>query len=93
MFRTLHVALKLSPPPPSAPTTSSLICNMNLDQRRIPSVYMRSGTSKALFFHACDVRAPGPGRDRRLKQVMGCHDAMQIDSCRIQSPDSEKIRL
>ena len=51
---------------------------------------MRGGTSKALFFHTCDVRAPGPGGDRVLKQVMGFHDAMQS---RIQSPDSEKMRL
>ena len=93
MFCTLHIALKLSSPPPSAPTTSSLICSMNLDQRRIPFVFMRGGTSKALFFYACDVRAPGPGRDRVLKHVISSHDAMQIDSYRIRSPDSEEKRL
>ena len=40
---------------------------------------MRDGTSKALFFQAFDVRAPGPGRDRVLKHVMGSQEQLTED--------------
>lgn len=49
------------------------------DQSEIPCVFMRGGTSKALFFRARDLPPAGPGRDRVLMRVMGTPDGTQID--------------
>jgi 2-methylaconitate cis-trans-isomerase PrpF len=45
-----------------------------MTQRRIRAVYMRGGTSRALFFHADDLPAPGPARDRLLAAALGSPD-------------------
>ena len=45
----------------------------------IPVVYVRGGTSKALFFHEHDLPPPGLARDRLLRRLMGSPDPMQID--------------
>lgn len=42
--------------------------------RRIPAVYMRGGTSKAVMFKAQDLPVEGPDRDRVLLAVMGVPD-------------------
>src|ERR1700733_716237 len=49
------------------------------EQIGVRCVLMRGGTSKGLYFHATDVPAAGPERDRFLKRVMGTPDVMQID--------------
>jgi 2-methylaconitate cis-trans-isomerase PrpF len=43
--------------------------------RRIPAVFMRGGTSKALVFHARDLPADCAARDRLFCHVMGSPDA------------------
>jgi 2-methylaconitate cis-trans-isomerase PrpF len=43
-------------------------------QRRIPAVYMRGGTSRALFFHERDLPPAGPDRDRVLAAALGSPD-------------------
>ena len=50
-----------------------------LDQVEIPCVFMRGGTSKALFFHERDLPPAGADRDEMLKRAMGTPDASQID--------------
>jgi len=52
-----------------------------MTQRRIPAVYMRGGTSRALFFHARDLPPTGPERDAILLRALGSPDpyARQLD--------------
>jgi hypothetical protein len=45
-----------------------------MSQRRIRAVYMRGGTSRALFFHVADLPPPGPERDRLLLAALGSPD-------------------
>lgn len=45
-----------------------------MSQRAIPAVFMRGGTSKGLFFHACDLPPEGDARDRVLLAAMGSPD-------------------
>ncbi|EXJ66234.1 uncharacterized protein A1O5_10850 [Cladophialophora psammophila CBS 110553] len=49
------------------------------DQIAIPAVYMRGGSSKAIFFHARDIPPAGKKRDRLLKRIIGAPDPLQID--------------
>jgi 2-methylaconitate cis-trans-isomerase PrpF len=49
------------------------------DQAEIRCVFMRGGTSKALFFRGRDLPPPGPGRDVVFKRAMGTPDEAQID--------------
>ncbi|KAJ5811681.1 hypothetical protein N7474_007982 [Penicillium riverlandense] len=49
------------------------------DQVRIPAVYMRGGSSKAIFLHERDIPPPGPARDLVLKRLMGTPDPIQVD--------------
>ncbi|MBI2215964.1 MAG: PrpF family protein [Candidatus Rokubacteria bacterium] len=43
-------------------------------QRKIRAVYMRGGTSRAVFFHERDLPAPGADRDRILSAALGSPD-------------------
>jgi hypothetical protein len=43
-------------------------------QRRVRAVFMRGGTSRALFFHEADLPAPGPERDRLFLAALGSPD-------------------
>jgi 2-methylaconitate cis-trans-isomerase PrpF len=45
-----------------------------MSQRRIRAVFMRGGTSRALFFHERDLPAPGPERDRVFLAGLGSPD-------------------
>ena len=45
-----------------------------MTQRRIRAVFMRGGTSRALFFHEEDLPHPGPARDRILLAALGSPD-------------------
>lgn len=45
-----------------------------MTQRRIRAVFMRGGTSRALFFHAEDLPASRPARDRILCAALGSPD-------------------
>jgi 2-methylaconitate cis-trans-isomerase PrpF len=49
------------------------------EQRGIPCVLMRGGTSKALFFHEHHLPTAGTARDALLKRIMGSPDPLQID--------------
>lgn len=44
-----------------------------------PSVLMRGGTSKGVFFRAADLPEPGPDRDRVILSAFGSGDPRQID--------------
>lgn len=52
---------------------------MSEGQIAIPAVYIRGGSSKAMFFKAEHLPPPGPLRERVLKRVMGTPDPIQID--------------
>ena len=43
-------------------------------QKKIPAVYMRGGTSRCLVFHDRDLPAPGPARDAILLAALGSPD-------------------
>jgi 2-methylaconitate cis-trans-isomerase PrpF len=43
-------------------------------QRKIKAVFMRGGTSRALFFHEDDLPHAGPARDRILLEALGSPD-------------------
>jgi len=45
-----------------------------MTQRRIRAVFMRGGTSRALFFHQADLPAAGAARDRILLAALGSPD-------------------
>jgi 2-methylaconitate cis-trans-isomerase PrpF len=45
-----------------------------VSQRRVRAVFMRGGTSRAVFFHEADLPAPGPERDRVLLAALGSPD-------------------
>jgi 2-methylaconitate isomerase len=52
-----------------------------MTQRKIRGVFMRGGTSRAIFFHERDLPAPGPERDAILLAALGSPDSYgrQID--------------
>src|SRR3954469_2040312 len=50
-----------------------------MQQRPIPCLFMRGGTSHGPFFRAGDLPADVATRDRVLLAVMGSPDARQID--------------
>ncbi|KAI8267845.1 hypothetical protein K4K58_006973 [Colletotrichum sp. SAR11_239] len=43
------------------------------------AIFIRGGTSKAVFFHEKDIPQPGAARDRFLVRIMGSPDPAQID--------------
>ena len=47
--------------------------------RKIPCVYMRGGTSKAVFFHDEDLPQDEAERDRVILSAFGSPDGRQID--------------
>jgi len=49
------------------------------EQRAVPCVILRGGTSKGIYFHEEHVPAPGPERDHFLQTVMGSPDILQIN--------------
>lgn len=59
----------------------------------IPVVYMRGGSSKALFFHDSDLPRPGPFRDLILKRAMGTPDPLQIDGMGGTKATTSKIAI
>lgn len=61
--------------------------------KTVPAVYMRGGTSKALFFHEKDIPAHGLERDRFLMRIMGSPDEMQIDGMGGTYPVTSKVAI
>ncbi|KAF7186331.1 3-methylitaconate isomerase [Pseudocercospora fuligena] len=59
----------------------------------VPAVWMRGGTSKALFFHEKHVPPLGTDRDRFLMRIMGSPDPMQIDGMGGTYPVTSKIAI
>lgn len=49
------------------------------EQRALPFVLMRGGTSKAVFLEEADLPVPGAGRDRLILEVLGSPDPRQVD--------------
>lgn len=47
--------------------------------RKVPCVYMRGGTSKAVFFHDRDLPSDPQARDRMILSAFGSPDLRQID--------------
>lgn len=50
-----------------------------MDQREVPIVVMRGGTSRGLFLHERDLPAPGAERDRIFNELMGSPHPLQVD--------------
>lgn len=62
-------------------------------QRAIPCSLMRGGTSKGLYFHACDLPANRAARDRVLLAAMGSPDSRQIDGIGGAHPLTSKVAI
>lgn len=62
-------------------------------QLRIPAVYMRGGTSKGVFFRACDLPADPGERDALLLRVAGSPDpyGKQIDGMGAATSSTSKV--
>jgi 2-methylaconitate cis-trans-isomerase PrpF len=66
---------------------------MSRGEATVPAIYIRGGTSKALFFHEKDLPPHGPNRDRFLMRVMGSPDPMQIDGMGGTYPVTSKVAI
>lgn len=62
-------------------------------QQAIPTVVMRGGTSKGLYFKAEDLPADTEQRDRLLLAVMGSPDTRQIDGMGGAHPLTSKVAV
>ena len=63
------------------------------EQITIRCVLQRSGTSKALYFHECDLPISGPERDALLLRLMGSPDVLQIDGLGGSRPITSKVAI
>ncbi|RQV07383.1 4-oxalomesaconate tautomerase [Burkholderia cenocepacia] len=66
---------------------------MHHAQTRIPAAVVRGGTSKGLFFNACDLPADPAMRDRVLLAAMGSPDPRQIDGMGGANPLTSKVAI
>ncbi len=63
------------------------------DDRGIPCLWMRGGTSKAAIFLASDLPLDDTARDRLLLRIMGSPDPRQIDGIGGGDPLSSKVAI
>lgn len=61
--------------------------------RKVPCVYMRGGTSKAVFFHAEDLPADAQERDRVILSAFGSPDRRQIDGMGGANTSTSKVAV
>lgn len=61
--------------------------------RRIPCVYMRGGTSKAVFFHDEDLPRDEAERDRVILSAFGSPDGRQIDGMGGANTSTSKVAI
>lgn len=64
-----------------------------MEQITIPCTYMRTGTSKSVYFKKEVLPADPKERDRILLEVMGSPDPIQIDGMGGGSPSTSKIAI
>lgn len=64
-----------------------------MEQITIPCTYMRTGTSKSVYFKKEVLPADPEERDRILLEVMGSPDPIQIDGMGGGSPSTSKIAI
>lgn len=61
--------------------------------RKIPCVYMRGGTSKAVFFHDEDLPQDEAARDRVILSAFGSPDSRQIDGMGGANTSTSKVAV
>lgn len=61
--------------------------------RKIPCVYMRGGTSKAVFFHAEDLPEDEEARDKVILSAFGSPDRRQIDGMGGANTSTSKVAV
>ena len=61
--------------------------------RKIPCVYMRGGTSKALFFHDRDLPQDMEARDKVILSAFGSPDRRQIDGMGGANTSTSKVAV
>ena len=61
--------------------------------RKIPCVYMRGGTSKAVFFHDKDLPQDAEARDRVILSAFGSPDRRQIDGMGGANTSTSKVAI
>ena len=59
----------------------------------IPAMWMRGGTSKALYLLQTDISSDAAVRDRLLLRIMGSPDSRQIDGLGGADPLTSKIAI
>jgi 4-oxalomesaconate tautomerase len=77
----------------SADTAAAFPASADLDQRAVPCILMRGGTSRGPFFLASDLPADQLGRDRVLLAAMGSPDPRQIDGLGGAHPLTSKVGI
>lgn len=61
--------------------------------RKVPCVYMRGGTSKAVFFHDEDLPADEVARDKVILSAFGSPDSRQIDGMGGANTSTSKVAI
>lgn len=61
--------------------------------RKVPCVYMRGGTSKAVFFHDKDLPADAEARDKIILSAFGSPDRRQIDGMGGANTSTSKVAI
>ena len=61
--------------------------------RKIPCVYMRGGTSKAVFFHDKDLPKDAAERDKVILSAFGSPDRRQIDGMGGANTSTSKVAV
>ena len=61
--------------------------------RKVPCVYMRGGTSKAVFFHDRDLPSDPQARDRVILSAFGSPDLRQIDGMGGANTSTSKVAV
>ena len=67
--------------------------NGDAQNRKIPCVYMRGGTSKALFFHDSDLPKDMDARDKVILSAFGSPDRRQIDGMGGANTSTSKVAI
>lgn len=67
--------------------------NTYQENRKIPCVYMRGGTSKAVFFHEEDLPADETARDTVILSAFGSPDGRQIDGMGGANTSTSKVAI
>ena len=73
--------------------SKALMENVMSDQKRIPCVIARAGTSKGVFLKENHIPPAGPDRDKVILEIFGSPDVRQIDGLGGADPLTSKLAI